>query len=133
MNLIHLEIYTPKGKYLEIDCDYFSLTSTVSVLGILPGHAPLITKIKICPLTIKYQDKVFKYALGGGLLNIKKDHSAVLLVDSIERSDEIDYSRAEEAKKRAEERLTSSNNEIDITRAKAALSRALNRLSIKDK
>ncbi len=129
--IIPLEIYTPKGKYLSVDADFIKVQSSVAVLGILPNHAPLITKIEICPLTIRIQGKDYLYAVGGGILNIKKDHSAVLLLDSIERSDEIDYSRAEESKKRAEERLEKITEEIDIARAKASLSRALNRLSVR--
>ena len=55
-----------------------------------------------------------------------------MLLNSIERSDEIDFNRASEAKTRAEERLNARSEELDVTRAQAALSRALNRLSLKD-
>ena len=125
-----VEIYTPLGKYLSTDADFLRVTSKVSVLGILPNHAPLVTSLEICRLTIKKNSKEFHYAISGGVMNIKKDHSVVLLVNSIESSDEIDVKRALEAKKRAEERIAAHDDEIDISRAKAALSRALNRLSI---
>lgn len=129
---IHLDIYTPTGKYLSTDVDFIKVTSSVAVLGILPGHAPLVTTLEICKLTLKSNSIEKVYAIGGGVLNIKKDRSVVMLLNSIERSDEIDFNRAHEAKTRAEDRLNNHDEEIDVTRAKAALNRALNRLSLKD-
>ena len=125
-----VEIYTPTGKYFSGDVSYLSVTSSVAVLGILPDHAPIITTLEICKLSLKINSKELNYAIGGGVMHIKKDHTAVLLLDSIERSDEIDIARAKEAQKRAEERLAKVNEEIDVKRAQAALSRALNRISV---
>ena len=129
---LHLDIYTPTGKYLAMDVDFIKVTSSVAVLGILPGHAPLVTTLEICKLTLKNNNEEFNYAIGGGVLNIKKDRSIVMLLNSIERSDEIDFKRAEDSKNRAETRLSSHQDDIDLARAKAALSRALNRLSLKE-
>ena len=129
---IHLDIYTPTGKYLSTEVDFIKVTSSVAVLGILPGHAPLVTTLEICKLTLRSNSKDSVYAIGGGVLNIKKDRSVVMLLNSIERSDEIDFKRASDAKARAEERLNARHEELDIARAQAALSRALNRLSLKD-
>ena len=125
-----VEIYTPTGKYLSTEADFLRVTSSVAVLGILPNHAPLITTLEICKLTIRSGSKENVYAISGGILNIKKDHSVTLLLNAIERNDEIDIERARNAQKRAEERISSHNEEVDISRAKAALSRALNRITI---
>ena len=130
VNSFNVEIYTPTGKYFSGDVNYLTVTSSVAVLGILPEHAPLITTLEICKLTIKINSKEFNYAIGGGVMHIKKDHSVVLLLDSIERSDEIDLERAKEAQKRAEERLKRNDEEIDIKRAQIALAKALNRISV---
>ena len=130
VNSFNVEIYTPTGKYFAGNVNYLTVTSSVAVLGILPEHAPLITTLEICKLTIKINSKEFNYAIGGGVLHIKKDHSAVLLLDSIERSDEIDIDRAKEAQKRAEERLAKHSDEVDIKRAQIALAKALNRISV---
>lgn len=129
---LHLEILTPYGRYLSTDVDYLGLTSITSALGILPNHTPLITKIEICKIIIKNDGVVSLYATSGGILHIEKGSKAVLLLDSIESSDEIDIDRALKAKERAETLLLNKNNDTDIIRAKAALSRALNRLSIKE-
>ena len=128
-----VEIYTPTGKYFSGDVEFLSVTSSVAVLGILPDHAPLITTLEICKLTIKIASEELNYAIGGGVMHIKKDHSVVLLLDSIERRDEIDIDRAKEAQKRAEERLAKTDEEIDIKRAQIALAKALNRISVSDK
>ena len=128
-----VEIYTPTGKYFSGDVDFLTVTSSVAVLGILPDHAPLITTLEICKLTIKIGSEELDYAIGGGVMHIKNDHSVVLLLDSIERSDEIDVNRAKEAQKRAEARLANNSDEIDVKRAQIALSKALNRISVSDK
>ena len=120
---IHLDIYTPTGKYLSTEVDFIKVTSSVAVLGILPGHAPLVTTLEICKLTLKSNSKESVYAIGGGVLNIKKDHSVVMLLNSIERADEIDFKRAEDARQRAEERLIARHEELDILRAKANVKR----------
>ena len=129
-NSFKVEIYTPTGKYFSGDVSYLSVSSPLGVLGILPDHAPLVTTLEICKLTTKINSNELKYAIGGGVMNIKKDNHIVLLVNSIERSDEINVARAKESKKRAEERLAKSSEEIDIKRAQLSLSRALNRLSV---
>ncbi len=128
-----VEIYTPYGKYLVTDCDYLSVKTAMGMIGILPNHAPLISTLEISKLVLRNGGKEDSYAITGGVIHVKKDHMVVLLVDSIESKDEIDVSRALEAKERAMKRLSTSSNEIDVIRAKAALSRALNRLEVSGK
>ena len=122
-------IYTPLGKYLVTRAEYLSVKTTVSVIGVLPNHAPLISTLEVCKLTIKIAGKTYTYAISGGVIDIKKNTDVVLLLNSIERQDEIDILRAKAAKDRAEELLKHSV-EIDVKRAKASLARALNRISV---
>ena len=130
--LFKVEILTPFGQYLTTDADYLSTTSAMGVMGVLPNHAPLISTLEISKLIIRRNGKEYTYAIGGGVIHIKKDHSVTLLVESIERSDEIDVKRALSAKERAEKRLHENASEVDVQRAKASLLRALNRLSVSD-
>lgn len=125
-----VEIYTPTGKYFSGDAEFLSVLTPVAVLGILPDHAPLVTTLEICKLVIKNKSKEEKFAISGGVMNIKKDHTVILLVNAIERSSEIDVFRAKEAQKRAEQRLSNNSDAIDVKRAEAALSRALNRITV---
>ena len=134
MKTFLLEIITPFGKYLSEEVEFLNVLTTRSLLGILPNHTPLISDVLISEMIVKKDGQLTSYAIGGGILNIKKE-KVILLLNSIEREDEIDLKRAQDAKKRAEERLKQAHkeNEIDIARAEAALSRALNRIKVYSK
>lgn len=98
-------------------------------LGILPHHAHLMTMLKPGELRVKESDEEFSLAISGGFLEVWPDR-VIVLVDSAERDEEIDIARAEEAKRRAEERLGQPATEIDRGRAEAALARSLARLKV---
>lgn len=131
MKTFPLVIYTPFGKYMSADVESVQVRSEDYNLGILPGHAPLISTLAISKMTIKMSGETIPYAIGGGIIKVEKD-KVVLLLDSIECVNEIDVSRAYEARKRAEERLKNlaDNKGIDEQRAKQALARALNRIRL---
>ena len=128
-NKLTIEILTPYGRYLKSTIDYLSVTTTSGVLGILPNHSPLIAKVVVSELILKDGARSDSYAISGGLLNIKENSEISLLVNAIEKADDIDIDRALEAKKRAESRLN-GGEDIDVIRAKAALARALNRINV---
>ena len=128
MKTFLLEIYTPYGKYFDRYVEEVIVPTEEYVLGILPGHAPLIAKVRLGKLEIIREGEKTIYAHAEGLINVKKD-VVTILVDSIESKDEIDIDRAKEAKKRAEERLQQPLN-IDVERATRALIRANNRIAI---
>ena len=127
---LHLIILTPYGRYFEGNVSFLNVRSEDYDLGIYPGHAPLISTVAISKMIIRNGDKEYLYAVGGGIINIDKE-KVTLVLNSIERADEIDLNRALEAKKRAEERLSQHSEEIDIARAQASLARALQRINIK--
>ena len=126
-----LLILTPYGRYFEGNVEFLEVRSEDYTLGILPHHAPIISTVKVSKVVIRMAGKEMKYATGGGALHVTRE-GAKLILDSIERADEIDVQRAKEAKERAEKRLkeSSKDEEIDVNRAKLALLRALNRLSV---
>jgi len=126
---LHVKILTPYGIYLSTDVDLLTVTSSVSVLGILPNHTPLITTLEICKLILLKNGKKEEYAISGGVLRIEPNSQAILLLNSIEGKNEIDLERAKKAKARAEELLSKGDN-VDILRAKSALARALNRINM---
>ena len=129
-----LLILTPYGRYFEGNVEFLEVHSEDYNLGILPHHAPIISTVAVSKVVIRMGGKELKYAVGGGVLHVTKEGTKLIL-DSIERADEIDVQRAKEAKERAEKRLKESANadEIDISRAKLALLKALNRLSVSSK
>jgi len=129
---IELIIVTPERQLLREKVVEVTLPGADGQLGVLPGHAPLITELGIGELTYRGQ--------GGseGTLAIISGFSEVVggrvtvLAETAERPEEIDLSRAEEAKKRAEERLAAaaSDPEIDWARAAIALQRSLIRIQV---
>ena len=128
MKTFLLEIYTPYGKYFDRYVDELVIQTEEYVLGILPNHTPLVAKVKTSKMEIIQNGNKKCYAIGEGLINVKKD-GVTLLVESIESKEEIDIDRAKEAKQRAESRLEQPLN-IDIERAIKALTRANNRISV---
>ena len=129
-----LLILTPYGRYFEGNVEFLEVHSTEYNLGILPHHAPLISTVAISKLMVRMAGRELNYAVGGGVIHVTKEGTKLIL-DSIERSDEIDVQRAKEAKERAEKRLKESekDEEIDINRAKLALLKAINRLNVSSK
>ena len=131
MSTFHLDVLTPYKKYMSKDVTYLKVRNDDAILGILPGHAPIITTINISEMMIKDEnDKETLFAVGGGLLSVK-DNVATLMVNSIEREDEIDFERAEAAKERALHRLEEKLENLDVERAQLALLRATVRISLK--
>ena len=128
MSTFLLEIFTPFGKYYDRYVDELVIQTDDYVLGILPNHTPLVSKVKVSKMFIIQNGDRNCYAIGEGLLNISKD-GVTLLLESIESKDDIDIDRAKDAKKRAEERLATLVN-IDVERAQRALNRANNRISV---
>lgn len=128
MSTFLLEIFTPFGKYFDRYVEELVIQTDDYVLGILPNHTPLVSKVKVSKMYIIQNGDKKCYAIGEGLLNISKD-GVTLLLESIESKDDIDIDRAKDAKKRAEQRLATLVN-IDVERAQRALNRANNRISV---
>ena len=127
MKLIDVKIITPKGLYKETKSPIINCVSKEGERGILPEHMPIVISLAIAKLALDEDNKRNYYALAGGILYFK-NNECTIITPAIERSDEIDVKRANEALKRAEEHLADPNS--DIVRAKAALSRALNRIDV---
>ena len=128
MSTFLLEIFTPFGKHFDRYVEELVIQTDDYVLGILPNHTPLVSKVKISKMYIIQNGNKKCYAIGEGLLNISKD-GVTLLLESIESKNDIDIDRAKDAKKRAEQRLATLVN-IDVERAQKALNRANNRISV---
>jgi F-type H+-transporting ATPase subunit epsilon len=102
-------------------------------LGLLPHHAPLMTLLEAGELVARKGGKEESMAISGGFLEVRSDR-VIVLADQAERAEEIDITRAEAARKRAEERLRDRKAAgLDEARAEAALRRALTRLSVAEK
>jgi F-type H+-transporting ATPase subunit epsilon len=129
---IKLEIVTPERIVYSQEADFIVAPGSDGQLGVLPGHAALITSLDIGILKIKANDKEEKLAISGGFFEIK-ENKAVVLAETAERSEDIDITRAIQAKERAEQRLATKEADTDLLRAEASLKRAMTRLRAVDK
>jgi F-type H+-transporting ATPase subunit epsilon len=124
-----LEIVTAERVVFSDEVEVVVAPGVEGQLGILPHHAPLMTILLPGELLVRKDGEEFFLAISGGFLEVRPDR-VIVLADAAERVEEIDIARAEEAKRRAEERLTHPTTEVDMARAEAALRRALTRLQV---
>ena len=129
---LRLEIVTPDRLLFSGDVDEASVPGVEGYLGILPGHAPLLSELKVGEVTYRQGEKRTHLFCSWGFLEVLPDRVSVL-AEVAERPEEIDVNRAQQAKERAEKRLKSKDRDIDYTRAQIALERALIRLQLAGK
>jgi F-type H+-transporting ATPase subunit epsilon len=133
MSTFLLEIVTPERKVYAQDVNMVIVKGAAGELGILPHHVPLVTPLKIAPVTVKRDRATDHIAVHGGFIEVRKD-KVVILAESAELPEDIDLGRAQSAKQRAEQRLAGNKrDEVDFRRAEAALQRAMNRLEVKER
>jgi F-type H+-transporting ATPase subunit epsilon len=132
MATIRLEIITAERQVFADDVNAVIAPGIEGELGILPHHAPLMTMLKPGELLIRKDGAETYMVVSGGFLEIRPD-KVIVLADACERAEEIDITRAEEAKHRAEERLKTHPPGIDMARAQAALLRSLVRLRVAER
>jgi F-type H+-transporting ATPase subunit epsilon len=123
-----LLVSTPDRTFYEGDAGMVELTTSEGEIGIYADHIPLTSVVTPCVMTIHENGSVKKAAIHGGIIEILKD-KVTILAEVAEWPDEIDVNRANEAKIRAERRLSSSDANINMLRAEMALKRALARLN----
>jgi F-type H+-transporting ATPase subunit epsilon len=133
MSSIKLDVVTAERVVYAEEVDMVVAPGVEGQLGILPHHAPLMTTLQAGELRIRKGGEEISLAISGGFLEVRPDR-VVVLADAAERAEEIDIARAEEAKRRAQERLAQRQApEIDGARAEASLRRALARLKVAEK
>jgi F-type H+-transporting ATPase subunit epsilon len=132
MAKIKIDIVTAERTVLSDEIDILVAPGTEGQLGVLPSHAPLMTMLTQGELMVRKGSEESYYAVTGGFLEVRPD-KIIVLADAAERADEIDVARAEEARKRAQERLTNPSTGIDVGRAEAALGRSLVRLKVSER
>jgi len=98
-------------------------------LGILPGHAPLITELGIGEISYRENGQLHYLAVAWGFAEVLPDRVSVL-AETAERAEEVNVKRAEEASQRAKRRLNSDDPNVDCARAQRALARAVTRLEV---
>ena len=123
-----LEIVTPQGLVFSEEVDEVTAPGSEGEFGVLPGHVPFVTTLKVGILTCKIGKQTLNFFVNWAYCGIGPNQ-ALVLADSAEKSDEIDVERAKAAMKRAEERLKKAED-IDFRRAEAAVERAVTRIQL---
>jgi F-type H+-transporting ATPase subunit epsilon len=124
-----LEIVTPEKKVVETSAEEVQIPGKNGYLGILPGHAPLITELAVGEVSYKENATERHLAVAWGFAEVLPD-KVTILAESAERPSEIDVERARKAKGRAEQRLTSGDTNVDVERSLNSLHRAEARLDV---
>lgn len=131
MSTIALDVVTPNGSvFTDDNCEIVILESTQGELGVMAGHIPTVTPLKIGSVRAKIDGQFEYLAITDGFAEIRGDKVTVL-TQAAEFAENIDTDRALAARKRAEELLKrAQEEEIDEVRAELAFQRAINRLNI---
>lgn len=132
MAKLKVEIVTAERIVYSGEVDTVIAPGSEGQLGILPHHAPLMTSLAAGELLLRNDSNEDILAISGGFIEVRPDR-VIILADQAERAEEIDITRAQEARKRAEERLQQGKSGTEEERADAALRRALVRLSVAEK
>lgn len=122
-----LKIITHEKIVFEGEVEELVIQTTSGQMGILKDHIPLTTALTIGVTKAKLGEKYKYFATMGGVFQFK-DNEATILTDICEDGCDIDVTRANAAKNRAEARLADATAKIDADRAQAALARSLARL-----
>ena len=128
----HLEIIASDRVFYVGDCEPLVVTALDGLLGILPGHEPLVTSLPTGELKYMVDGKWRYAAISEGFMEVMPEF-AVILADSCELPEEIDIKRAEEARLRAEEQMRQKQSIMEYYHTQAALNRAMNRLKVSQK
>jgi F-type H+-transporting ATPase subunit epsilon len=130
---INLEIVTPARQVLRETVESVELPGKEGYLGVLPGHAPLITELGIGELTYRKGSETRHLTVIDGFAEVLPER-VIVLAEVSERAEEINLERAVTAAERARERLAKAGSlEIDWQRATLALERALIRQTVASK
>jgi len=130
---IRLEMVTPSRHILSEEVDEITAPGVLGEFGVLPGHTPLLTTLKVGALSYRKGNETSVLAVNWGYVEVEKD-TVTVLVETAETSDQIDLERARAALGRAEEalkRLSPEDKNYKIM--EAALERALVRIQVASK
>jgi F-type H+-transporting ATPase subunit epsilon len=124
-----LEIVTPEKKVVDVPAEEVQIPGKNGYLGVLPGHAPLITELAVGEIKYRSGAQEKLLAVAWGFAEVLPD-KVTILAETAERPEEIDADRARKAKERAEHRLTSGDTNVDVERALDSLHKAETRLEV---
>jgi F-type H+-transporting ATPase subunit epsilon len=127
-----LEIVTPEKLVVKDAAVEVQIPGRNGYIGVLPGHAPLITELGAGEISYRSGGQLHRFSLAWGFAEILPDRVTVL-AETVERADEIDVSRAQQSLTKAEESLKSAQTEEDCSNATGKIQRAQARIEVAQK
>ena len=126
---IDLQIITPERLLVHEQVDEVEIPGSEGYFGVLPGHTPLLAVLQVGELWYRQGNEKHYLMIAFGFAEVQPDR-VTILAQIAEKADEIDIARAEQAKKRAEERVSRPTVDMDAERARIALLKSLIRLQV---
>lgn len=121
MNTIHVDVVSAEESIFSGEAKFVALPGESGELGILPGHIPLITRIKPGAVRIEKADGGEEFVfVAGGILEVQP-HLITVLSDTAIRGHDLDEAKASEARKAAEEAVKNAKSDIDLAKATSEL------------
>jgi len=127
-----LEIVTPEKMVVRDSAESVQIPGLNGYLGVLPGHAPLITELGAGEISYRANGQSHSFCVAWGFAEVLQDRVTVL-AETAERCDEIDVARAQRALARAEESLKSAETTDDFAHATAKMRAAQARIEVAQK
>jgi F-type H+-transporting ATPase subunit epsilon len=124
-----LEIVTPEKLVVKDVAEEAQIPGKSGYLGILPGHAPLITELAVGEITYRLGGQTKHVAVAWGFAEVLPD-KVTILAETAEKPEEIDVPRAERAKSEAEQELKAGGPDLDYEAVQGAIARAETRIDV---
>ncbi|MBL0946413.1 MAG: F0F1 ATP synthase subunit epsilon [Hydrogenophaga sp.] len=121
MSTIHVDVVSAEESIFSGEAKFVALPGEAGELGILPGHIPLITRIKPGAVRIEKADGGEEFVfVAGGILEVQPD-AITVLSDTAIRGKDLDEAKATEARKQAEEAVKNAKSDVDLAKATSEL------------
>ena len=124
-----LEVVTPDRAIIKEQVDEVVLPGSEGSFGVLPGHAPLLATLQVGEMWYRKGQEIHYLVIAFGFVEVLPDKVTVL-AHIAEKAEEIDLTRAEAAKVRAEQRMSGPDPTMDFERARIAMMKSLVRLQV---
>jgi len=128
-NTMQVDIVSAEEEIFSGDAKLLVVSAEMGDVGIAPGHAPFISKIKPGEITLRVEGDEQHFYVSGGMLEVQP-HIVTVLADTAIRADDLDEAEAQQAKERAEESLKEKQGTPDYAAAAAELAEASARLMV---
>jgi F-type H+-transporting ATPase subunit epsilon len=129
MATIHVDVVSAESSIYSGEAKFIALPGESGELGILPGHTPLITRIRPGSVRIEKPDGEEEFVfVAGGILEIQP-HAVTVLADTAIRGTDLDEAKASEAKRRAEDVMSTRSSDIDFAHAQSEFAMAAAQLA----